>query len=380
MAYGKRNRTTRRTLVVSATLIFTLTGIWTGCGSSECERDSDCEEGLVCASSAGVLFADHICIPEDSIAQPDMTTDATLGDVDSGSPISPLDMGQPSDMKGEMSPTEDATSVSDLPPDSCDGVDCGPDGSCVLAEGAATCMCNDDAANVDGRCFASCPEHPDCRYWELDGDLWTAYRVDGVPNDVAAAFDIEGTESAFLISDTELYAFDIASRELTLVGSNQPVVGTLNFDEILTAISIPASHLGHPAGRDAFQVHGLVGATPYFANGGHNNGAFLVEIERSFELQELAAADMIAQWLDIENVHGWAPMVNVCSQARRPVSMMVTQNRVYYGESSGGVCSGVHASDPIDASPMFGLPTAPEVPKIRAAFFNRQKLSVFTIP
>lgn len=355
-----------------------MSGLATGCGGSDCERDADCEEGFVCSESAGVLFAEKVCIAEGQVDRPDLSQDATFDGEDFGADSSQTDMGTSSDTGVDL--PSDASTLSDMPPDPCNGVDCGPDGTCVVDQRQVTCECADGAAEVGGRCFASCPEHPDCRYWELNGDTWTSHRIDGLPDQVVGAFDIEGLDVAFVLTPDELFRLDLETHEIGLVGSNAPVVGSLQFDEIFGGFSIPASHFGNPPHTDTFQVLGLITGVPYFSNGGFESGEFEVSIEDTFEIPEFDETTLQAFFLDIENIHGWAPTTSTCTNPRRPISVMLTPTHVHYGEVSGGACSGVQTSHTIAESPMFGLDSAPPASTIQATFFTAQRLSAFTAP
>lgn len=264
-------------------------------------------------------------------------------------------------------------------PDGCEVGACGPDGQCVQGVDGTQCVCDTDAVLVDGECHAGCPEHPDCRYWTLDGG-WTSQRIDGLPADIVAAFDIEETDVAYVLSESELFRLNLVTRELENVGDLTPVVVGLEFDSILSAFSIPAAHVGRPDGEDVFQIVGLVDGVPNFSSGNYAAGTFTIEVQEDFDIPDFDEASLRAQWLDINNTQGWAPTSAQCPDQDRPVSFLVTESRIYYSEASGGDCSGISGSDTLESSQMFGLDVVPPTDKIRAAFYHDGKLSVFTAP
>ena len=168
-----------------------LLALLTGCGSDECQFDSDCPDGLECVSGGGALSSGNMCL-EGPI------TNETPGNTNTGE-------------QGDTGPPEG---------DPCDGITCSGLGSCVVTAEGASCICNEgfvegpgltcenpcagETCSGFGTCEVLATGEARCRCddgYSPDGDLSCVDNCDGIDCSGNGQCKLQSTGAAFCDCD-----------------------------------------------------------------------------------------------------------------------------------------------------------------------------------
>lgn len=373
------------------------------CADFNCGTHGQCTEvgeEAVCDCLDGYVEENWVCVPEEV----DPCEDFNCGP--NGQCVASGDSGSCDCDSGYTE--ESDYCVSEESP--CDDVDCSGNGTCDDSTGSARCNC-DSGFEADGlQCVEEPPECTgagECAVYILDEGS-DSYRVidyentglfEALDGPIIGAFDLEGTNRGYVITESSYYRINTANFALLTSGPHSdidPLVASAS--HIQAAYSVPGSggnddvtFLRNPSTAN----HGEARVMRYdFSTGSfqdHDNPDLhdWITIEYDQEGNEeyipATTATRRVAWLDLENERDFAqgdPSLS-CGGSHTDVQGLpyhgtISGSYVYYNVPVTVTCSPFVYSEHVSASPIFQFTNAPNYQDLGGAFWHNGALYLFT--
>lgn len=248
-------------------------------------------------------------------------------------------------------------------------------------DGARRRSCGDDCTWSEWAC-----ESGETRLWvhPSGGTEWDRFSLDptspSAPSaPVRAAFDVDSANEAYVLTGSSYHVLDLPSRSWTRSGPVSGPFPETGGASVVSAYSVPGRHAGGTPGTESVtllvdeggtarvEIYDYVADTRTFT---HVDTVDPCCAEQWDGPLAPAAADVVAQWLDVDNEDGWPEPTRECDAGATAEIYFGALSSTHVHVQDAGNCFEYVQRTVYGDFPPFGRAGAPPATSIGATFWH----------